>query len=80
VHGDVFAKRAVERFDKVRRGHGLLAFRRWGKKVGLEECRARASTTGAAVAVEVDRGRRPGACVLGAGHGAYSSSLALTQS
>jgi hypothetical protein len=36
VHGDVFAKRAVERFDKVRRGHGLLAFRRWGKKVGLE--------------------------------------------
>jgi hypothetical protein len=67
VHGDVIAKRAVERFDKVRRGHGLLAFRRWGKKVGLEECRARASTTGAAVAVEVDRGR-------------YSSSLALTQS
>jgi len=51
---DVFAKRAVERFDKVRRGHGLLAFRRWGKKVGLEECRARASTTGAAVAGEVD--------------------------
>ena len=62
VHGDVFAKRAVERFDKGRRGHGLLAFRRWGKKVGLEKCRGQGIDDWRSRSGE--RGLRPGVSSL----------------